>query len=63
MSALSEPYIAPSITEPITFRAAAAPPNSLLFMSVVMAVLTPVILVYHNYQYRVFHGKTRREEE
>jgi cytochrome bd-type quinol oxidase subunit 2 len=32
-------------------------------MSVVMAVLTPVILVYHNYQYRVFHGKTRREEE
>jgi cytochrome bd-type quinol oxidase subunit 2 len=28
-------------------------------MFIVMVVLTPVILVYHNYQYWVFRGKTR----
>jgi len=53
------PYMIPSLNEPITFRAAAASSPTLVFMFIVMVVLTPVILVYHNYQYWVFRGKTR----
>ncbi len=53
------PYMIPSLSEPITFHAAASSSPTLIFMLIVMVILTPVILVYHNYQYWVFRGKTK----
>lgn len=53
------PYMVPSRGSPITFYAAVSSSPTLIFMLVVMVILTPVILVYHNYQYWVFRGKTR----
>ncbi len=53
------PYMVPSLSSPVTFHAAASSSPTLLFMLVVMVILTPVILVYHNYQYWVFRGKIR----
>ncbi len=52
------PYMLPSQTAPLTFRDAAGSGQTLVFMLVVMAILTPIILVYHNYQYWVFRGKS-----
>jgi cytochrome bd ubiquinol oxidase subunit II len=54
------PYMVPHRTAPITFRDAAATKETLLFMLLFMVVITPVILIYHNYQYWVFRGKCRR---
>jgi cytochrome bd ubiquinol oxidase subunit II len=56
------PYMIPSPEGAMTFHEAAGSRGTLIFMLIVMAVLTPIILVYHNYQYWVFRGKTRREE-
>ncbi len=53
------PYMIPSLTSPITFHAAASSSPTLIFMLIVMVILTPIILIYHNYQYWVFRGKTR----
>lgn len=56
------------ISSPITVRNAAASPQTLEFMLVVMIVLIPVILIYTGYKHRVFRGKviepgqTDREE-
>jgi cytochrome d ubiquinol oxidase subunit II len=56
------PYMIPSSEEAITFHDAAGSGQTLIFMLIVMIVLTPVILVYHNYQYWVFRGKSRLRE-
>jgi cytochrome bd ubiquinol oxidase subunit II len=56
------PYMIPSPDDAMTFHEAAGSRGTLIFMLIVMAVLTPIILVYHNYQYWVFRGKTRKEE-
>ena len=53
------PYMLPSRSTPLTFREAAGSGETLMFMLVVMAILTPIILFYHNYQYWVFRGKAR----
>jgi cytochrome bd ubiquinol oxidase subunit II len=56
------PYMIPGPEESITFHKAAGSGQTLIFMLVVMAVLTPIILIYHNYQYWVFRGKSREED-
>ncbi|MEH2480674.1 cytochrome d ubiquinol oxidase subunit II [Nitrobacteraceae bacterium AZCC 2146] len=50
------PYIVP---RSITIWQAAAPDNSLVFMSYGIAVLVPVILAYTAWAYYVFRGKVR----
>lgn len=55
------PYMIPSGQRAITIHEAAGSAQTLIFMLVVMVVLTPVILIYHNYQYWVFRGKSRLE--
>jgi cytochrome d ubiquinol oxidase subunit II len=55
------PFMIPSPQEAITFHEAAGSSQTLIFMLVVMVVLTPIILIYHNYQYWVFRGKSREE--
>ena len=56
------PYMIPGTGEAITFHNAAGSSQTLTFMLIVMVVLTPVILVYHNYQYWVFRGKSHMRE-
>ncbi len=56
------PYMIPGIAGPVTFRGAAASQPTLVFMFIAMVILTPIILVYHNYQYWVFRGKAREGE-
>lgn len=56
------PYMIPSRDNAITFHNAAGSSETLIFMLIVMVVLTPIILIYHNYQYWVFRGKSREEE-
>ena len=46
----------------ITFRDAAAPPESLAFLLVGAVVLVPMILAYIAYAYYVFRGKVRHGE-
>jgi cytochrome d ubiquinol oxidase subunit II len=41
----------------VTFREAAAPPQSLGFLLAGAAVLLPIILAYTAYSYWVFRGK------
>ncbi|MGD0232187.1 MAG: cytochrome d ubiquinol oxidase subunit II [Syntrophorhabdales bacterium] len=53
------PHMIPSRTAPITFHEAAGSGQTLIFMLIVMVVLTPVILIYNQYQYWVFRGKMR----
>lgn len=55
------PYMVPGPRGAITFHEAAGSSQTLLFMLIVMVILTPVILIYHNYQYWVFRGKSREE--
>ncbi len=50
------------ISSPITVRRAAASPQTLEFMLVVMIVLIPVILAYTGYKHRVFRGKVVEPE-
>jgi cytochrome d ubiquinol oxidase subunit II len=50
------PYIVP---RSITIWQAAAPDNSLVFMSYGVAVLVPLILAYTGWAYYVFRGKVR----
>jgi len=50
------PYIAPYA---LTFQEAAAAPNTLSFMAVVVSVLMPLILGYTAWVYFVFRGKVR----
>ncbi len=56
------PYMIPSSGEAITFHNAAGSSQTLIFMLIVMVIITPVILVYHNYQYWVFRGEIAQGE-
>jgi len=48
----------PHVVPPqITVHEAASPYNSLLFMTIALIVLIPIILTYQTYAYWVFHGK------
>ncbi len=53
------PFIVPPS---ITFRDAAAPPESQAFLLVGAAVLVPIILAYMGYAYYVFRGKVQHGE-
>jgi cytochrome d ubiquinol oxidase subunit II len=53
----------PNIVPPsISYRAAAAPTDSLAFLLVGTAVLLPIILIYTGYAYWVFRGKLDPDE-
>ena len=53
----------PNIVPPsISYRAAAAPDDSLLFLLVGTSVLLPIILIYTAYAYWVFRGKLDPDE-
>lgn len=47
----------------ITVHAAASPHSSLLFMTIPLCVLIPIILTYQAYAYWVFRGKVNVEQE
>lgn len=49
-------------TAPVTVQAAAASPDTLVFMLGATVVLLPVILVYTGYKQRVFRGKTGKAD-
>jgi len=51
------PNMIPHVVSPVTVEEAAASPQTLMFMLVVMGFLLPVILFYTTYTYRVFRGK------
>jgi cytochrome d ubiquinol oxidase subunit II len=51
------PNMIPHAVAPVTVEAAAASPETLTFMLVVIGLLFPVILFYTAYTYRVFRGK------
>ncbi|MFZ5447164.1 MAG: cytochrome d ubiquinol oxidase subunit II [Thermodesulfobacteriota bacterium] len=51
------PYVIPPT---ITLTAAAAPPQTLVTMLGLVAVVLPVMLIYNGYQYLVFRGKVTR---
>jgi cytochrome bd-type quinol oxidase subunit 2 len=36
---------------------AVSPYNSLLFMTIALVVLIPIIITYQSYSYWIFHGK------
>lgn len=52
------PYIVPRV---LTFREAAAPAESQIFLLVGVVLLLPVILAYTLYSYRVFRGKVTED--
>jgi cytochrome bd ubiquinol oxidase subunit II len=54
------PQMIPHVISPVTVESAAASPQTLVFMLVVMAVLIPLILFYTTYTYKVFSGKISR---
>jgi cytochrome bd ubiquinol oxidase subunit II len=47
----------------ITVHEAASPHSSLLFMTIAMGILLPIIVTYQAYAYRVFRGKVGVEQE
>jgi len=51
------PNMIPHLASPVTVGQAAASPQTLMFMLVVIGILLPVILFYTTYTYRVFCGK------
>jgi cytochrome d ubiquinol oxidase subunit II len=54
----------PTLVPPsVTVHEAASPHTSLLFMTIAMAVLIPIILVYQAYGYWVFRGKVDAKPE
>jgi cytochrome d ubiquinol oxidase subunit II len=55
------PNIIPHGISPVTVEEAAASPQTLFFMLLVIGLLLPVILFYTTYTYRVFRGKVTEE--
>jgi cytochrome d ubiquinol oxidase subunit II len=56
--------IYPQVVPPhITVHEAASPYTTLLFITIALSVLTPFLLTYQIYGYRVFHGKLDVEQE
>jgi cytochrome d ubiquinol oxidase subunit II len=54
----------PTLVPPsVTVHEAASPHTTLLFITLAMAVLIPIILVYQAYGYWVFHGKVDPKQE
>lgn len=54
------PHMIPNvISKAVTVTEAAAAPQTLIFMLVVVAVMIPIILAYTTYEFWVFRGKVR----
>jgi cytochrome d ubiquinol oxidase subunit II len=53
------PHMIPNVVSPVTVAEAAASSKTLIFMLVVTAILTPLIVFYTSYTYKVFSGKIK----
>jgi len=52
------PHMIPNvISEAVTFQKAAASPQTLIFMLIVVGTVIPIILIYTSYEFWVFRGK------